>query len=106
MNKIFFIKIAIIIICIYSNNVNLSYIYKFISYIKRNDFKNFEIFVKFCNEKIEMNKKFKKMKNPKVSVISPIHNREKYLIRFLTNIQHQNFYDITFNGTLVALFIS
>jgi GT2 family glycosyltransferase len=41
-----------------------------------------------------MRKKFKKMKNPKVSIISPIHNRERFLIRFLKNIQSQNFYDI------------
>ena len=41
-----------------------------------------------------MSKKFKKMKNPKVSVISPIHNRGRFLIRFLNNIQTQNFENI------------
>ena len=41
-----------------------------------------------------MNKKFKKMKNPKVSIISPNHNRGRFLIRFLTNIQNQNFGNI------------
>lgn len=34
------------------------------------------------------------MKNPKVSVISPIHNRERFLIRFLKSIQYQRFYNI------------
>lgn len=41
-----------------------------------------------------MSKKFKKMKNPKVSIISPNHNRGRFLIRFLTNIQNQNFGNI------------
>jgi glycosyltransferase involved in cell wall biosynthesis len=34
------------------------------------------------------------MKNPKVSIISPLHNRGRFLIRFLKNIQNQNFDDI------------
>ena len=37
-----------------------------------------------------MIKKIEKMKNPKVSVISPIYNRERFLIRFLRSIQYQN----------------
>lgn len=41
-----------------------------------------------------MHKKIEKMKNPKVSVISPIYNRERFLIRFLKSIQYQNFNDI------------
>jgi glycosyltransferase involved in cell wall biosynthesis len=41
-----------------------------------------------------MRKKMEKMKNPKVSVISPICNRERFLIRFLKSIQFQNFDDI------------
>lgn len=39
-------------------------------------------------------KNLKKKINPKVSVISPIHNRQKFLITFLKNIQYQNFNDI------------
>ena len=41
-----------------------------------------------------MIKKFKKKINPKVSVISPIHNRQQFLITFLKNIQYQSFNDI------------
>ena len=41
-----------------------------------------------------MSKKFKKMKNPKVSIISPNNNRGRFLIRFLKNIQNQNFGNI------------
>jgi glycosyltransferase involved in cell wall biosynthesis len=32
---------------------------------------------------------FKNNKKPKVSIISPVFNREKYLIRFINSIQHQ-----------------
>ena len=35
-------------------------------------------------------KKFAKVKNPKVSVISPIYNRERFSIRFFQSIQYQN----------------
>jgi len=41
-----------------------------------------------------MIKKFEKKINPKVSIISPIHNREMFLIRFFKNIQYQSFNDI------------
>lgn len=41
-----------------------------------------------------MIKKFEKRINPKVSVISPIHNRQQFLITFLKNIQYQSFNDI------------
>jgi glycosyltransferase involved in cell wall biosynthesis len=44
--------------------------------------------------KIEIRKKFKKKKKPKVSVISPLHNRERFLKTFLNCIQHQNFDNI------------
>jgi glycosyltransferase involved in cell wall biosynthesis len=34
------------------------------------------------------------MKNPKVSIISAVYNREKYLIRFINSIQKQKFNDV------------
>ena len=95
MNKSFFTKISIIIICTYSNNFILFNINKIFTDIKiKNEIKNFEHFFKFCNSKIKISKNFKKMKNPKVSIISPLHNRGRFLIRFLKNIQNQNFDDI------------
>ena len=98
MNKLFFIKISIIIICIYSKNFIISDINTFFIDIKtKNEIKNLENLFKFCNDNndnIKMSKKFKKMENPKVSIISPIHNREIFLIRFLKNIQNQNFVNI------------
>ena len=41
-----------------------------------------------------MIKKFNNKINPKISVISPIYNRERFLIRFVKNIQYQSFNDI------------
>ena len=96
-NKIHFIflKLSIIIIFVYSNSIILSNINNLISYIKaKNEIEDLETFFKFCDDNIKMVKKFEKKVNPKVSIISPIHNREKYLITFLKNIQHQNFNDI------------
>ena len=46
------------------------------------------IFVKIILNKIA--KKFAKVKNPKVSAISPIYNRERFSIRFFQSIQYQN----------------
>jgi glycosyltransferase involved in cell wall biosynthesis len=39
-------------------------------------------------------KKFKIMRNTKISIISPIYNRERFIFRFLTSIQFQDFSDI------------
>ena len=98
MNKkknFIFIKLLIIMICIYFNSVILSNINNFISYIKiRNEIKNFDTFFKFCDNNIEKIKIFEKKKNPKISIISPIHSRERFLIRFLKSIQYQDFNDI------------
>ena len=51
--------------------------------------------MKLCNtEKIINKKKFKRNKFPKVSIISPVHNREKYILRFLRSVQNQKFNNI------------
>ena len=60
----------------------------------KNEFKNFEAFFKFCDDNIKMIKKFENKIYPKVSIISPIHNRERFLVTFLKNIQYQDFNDI------------
>ena len=39
-------------------------------------------------------KKYIKSKNPKISIISPIYNSEKYVLRLIKSIQNQNFVDI------------
>ena len=51
MNKLFFIKISIIIICIYSKSLILFNINKILININtKNEIKNLEKFFKFCND--------------------------------------------------------
>ena len=53
---------------------------------------NPEQYFNLCNNTILLfKKKLKKVKKPKISVISPIHNKEKYILRLLRSIQNQNF---------------
>ena len=48
-----------------------------------------------CNSEKLINKnKYRHNKFPKVSIISPVYNREKYILRFLRSIQNQKFNDI------------
>ena len=53
------------------------------------------MFFKFCvnieNEKI---KEFDKKHIPKISIICPVYNRQRYLLRFLKSIQFQTFNDL------------
>ena len=54
-----------------------------------------EKYLSICNKKeIINNFHFKKNKKPKVSIISPVHNREKYLLRFINSIQNQKINEI------------
>ena len=57
--------------------------------------KNIQNYYRLCNSQRLINKrKYKKNKFPKVSIISPIYNREKYILRFLRSLQNQKFNDI------------
>jgi glycosyltransferase involved in cell wall biosynthesis len=50
--------------------------------------------LKLCNNQlIKLNNK-KKYKLPKISIISPVYNRGKYLFRFIKSLQNQNFNEI------------
>ena len=61
----------------------------------QNDIKNTEKFYKICNYGLLLNvRNFKKNKNPKISIITPIYNKEKYILRYLRSIQNQFFDDI------------
>ena len=54
-----------------------------------------ENYFKLCNNGTLINKKkFMKNEIPKISIISPIYNRQKYILRFLRSIQNQNFDNI------------
>ena len=53
------------------------------------------IYYKICNKGILLKKlKSKKVFFPKISVVSPIYNREEFIIRFLRSVQNQFFNDI------------
>ena len=55
-----------------------------------------ENYLKICdNNKFKNDEKvYKKVKNPKVSILSPIFNRERFIIRLLNSIRYQKFEDI------------
>ena len=88
---LFILLFLLLIITSYLNfSLNLFTIYKF----KTNrESRKLQIYFKLCNKGKLINKKKLRNKNdPKISIISPIHNREKYILRFLRSIQNQ-FYD-------------
>ena len=60
-----------------------------------NEINNLEYYFSICNKENLLNpKKFKKLDNPKVSIITTVFNREKYILRFLRSIQNQFFDEI------------
>jgi len=87
-----FKKIFIIIIFFCFNNI-ISFIYLFDFYIK-NEILKIEMYFKYCKNNIKKILKFKKINNPKISVISPVYNREKFIPRFIGSLQKQNFKEI------------
>ena len=90
------LKVLIVIIILFFCNINISKIVFIFSNLKLEyEYKKIENYLNLCNnnKNIEI-KKYKKIKNPKVSIISPVFNREKYLLRFIKSIYYQNFYDI------------
>lgn len=56
-------------------------------------FKKIEKYLRFCKG-IKTLSKYKKIYNPKISIISPIYNSENYLLRFLKCIQNQTIKEI------------
>ena len=87
MNKIKKIKCYTIIIIIFSSFFRVTRINVEIRELK----KYFEL----CKEGILINKKkFENVEKPKISIIVPVYNREKYILRFMRSIQNQYFYDI------------
>ena len=69
----------------------------FLTYFLKNfiEFKKIENYLKFCtNIKQSKVEKFQKFEFPKISIISPVYNRNKYLLRFITSIQNQTFKNI------------
>jgi cellulose synthase/poly-beta-1,6-N-acetylglucosamine synthase-like glycosyltransferase len=51
-----------------------------------------EEYFKICDDGILLNKKkFKKTSKPKISIISAVYNKQKFILRFLRSIQNQNY---------------
>ena len=59
------------------------------------EIKKIENYRKICKYGILLNEKiFKKIINPKISIVSAIYNKEKYILNFLRSIQNQFFDNI------------
>ena len=76
--------------------INISIKYEKINYFKTKiEIRNLKKYYELNNKGILINKNsFKRSSNPKVSIVSAVYNREKFLLRFLRSIQNQNFNDI------------
>ena len=97
---IFFIIIFAVIIVVYrliikpeyeeSNRKNHPEIY--ISLRERN---KIDKYVRNCIDGILLDgKKYKKLENPKISIILPVYNKQSFILRVLRSIQNQSFKDI------------
>ena len=74
----------------------LSYILYHINLNVYDEIKILKDYYKINNAGILLNNqtKFKKVNNPKISIISPVYNNEKYILRFIRSIQNQFFDDL------------
>ena len=73
------------------------FIIKFIIYYIKShkEFINTEKYLELCNNNtFTILDKFEKNQNPKISIISPVFNRQRYILRFIKSIQNQDFQDI------------
>jgi glycosyltransferase involved in cell wall biosynthesis len=85
-----YIKLLLILLLFNFNNFLLKIILNY-----RFGIENLENYFRLCNnEKLINMNKYKRNKFPKVSIISPIFNRENFILRFLRSVQNQKFYDI------------
>ena len=80
---------------IYNINI-ISNIKLFLYYLEsqKGILKNDYIFKISTNLKLKIVKKFEKINNPAISIISPVYNSEKYILRFIKSIQCQKFIDL------------
>ena len=73
-------------------NVN---IFEFFNIYLIYEMENIEKYLKLCSENVLIkNLNFKKAKDPRISIITPVYNKEKTLPRYLRSIQNQLFNDI------------
>ena len=93
-NKLLLKKIIIIIYLLFYNTNILSYFnIFFVNILYQYEIKEIEHYLKIC-EDLKNIKKFEKLYYPKISIISAVYNRERFLLRFLSSIQYQNFNNI------------
>lgn len=72
--------------------LNIKFLFSYIQ--SKTELKKNEMYFKLCiNKKLKINK-YKKINIPKISIISPIYNRERYIYRLIKNIQNQKFNNI------------
>ena len=87
------IKLIFIFLIMFSFKFNEFILKLFLSYSY--EMKSIENYFRLCNNGKLINKnKYKHNKFPKISIISPIYNREEFILRFLRSIQNQKFNDI------------
>ena len=90
------IKVLVIVYCFIYNIEFFQNLKIFFLYLQtQKEFEDNENYLQYCgNQEIKTIKKFKKVEKAKISIISPIYNKERYLLRFLKSIQYQNFNDL------------
>ena len=92
--KFVYIKALTLIMIFLFNFKNISNIYLFLTYLESQiEFELIDFYSKYCNNQQTI-KQFKKIDEPKISIISPVYNREKYILRFIKSIELQNFRDL------------
>ena len=88
-----FFNLLFLIIIFFNFNI-FKHINNLISFYERYiEFKKCENYLKYCNKNI-LEKEYKKLTIPKISIITPVFNRERYISRFLKSIQNQLFYKL------------
>ena len=94
VKQISYIKALILIIFFVLDFKIIPNIYLFVSYLENIiKFKKIEKFLQKC-ENIRLLKNAKNIKEPKISIISPVYNREKFILRFIRSIQQQTFHNV------------
>ena len=90
-----FLTIIFFILLTYKSSIIFKIKY-FISFLKiQIEYKKNESYLNLCNDiKLTILKNFKQSKNPKISIISPIYNRDRYILRFIKSLQYQSFNNI------------
>ena len=71
-----------------------NYQFILIPFILNDEYKSIENYLKKCNNLEYLKTNETKSTNIKISIISPVHNTGKFLIRLIRSIQFQNFNDL------------